>query len=159
MNYYQMRRRDKEIKDKDQIKNILIKGRLCQIAMAHGDEPYLVAINYGYKNNCIYFHSAPEGRKIEMIRKNPKVCFMIYTDEQLVTGENPCKDWSMKYKSVIGYGKAIILENLLEKAEGLNIMMEHYSINGPFEFNEKNLEETTVVKIEIEEMSGKVSGY
>jgi uncharacterized protein len=154
-----MRRKDKEITDQKHIHEILKNGKLCHIAMVNGGEPYMVTVNYGYKDGCIYFHSAPEGRKIETIRENPKVCFMVYTDEQIISGENPCKDWSMKYRSIIGYGKATILENPIEKAEGLNILMDHYSNKGPFKFNEKNLKETTVVKIEIEEINGKVSGY
>ena len=141
------------------MEDILNKGKFCHVAMASGDEPYLITVNYGYKNDCLYFHSAPDGQKIEMIRKNPNVCFMIYSDEQLVSGENPCKDWSMKYRSVIGYGKATILKNPLEKTKGLNILMEHYSKKGPFEFSEKNLEDTTVIKINIEKISGKISGY
>jgi len=154
-----MRRKDKEITDIRQMEDILNKGKFCHVAMASGDEPYLITVNYGYKNDCLYFHSAPDGQKIEMIRKNPNVCFMIYSDEQLVSGENPCKDWSMKYRSVIGYGKATILKNPLEKTKGLNILMEHYSKKGPFEFSEKNLEDTTVIKINIEKISGKISGY
>jgi nitroimidazol reductase NimA-like FMN-containing flavoprotein (pyridoxamine 5'-phosphate oxidase superfamily) len=154
-----MRRKDKEITDTRQIEDILNKGKFCHISMTNKDEPYLVTVNYGYKNNSIYFHSAPDGQKIDMIRKNPKVCFMVYTDDQIVSGENPCRDWSVKYRSVIGYGKATILENPVEKLQGLNILMEHYSKKGSFDFNEKNLEETIVVKIEIEKISGKVSGY
>lgn len=126
--------------------------------MADGNEPYLVTVNYGYRDNAIYFHSAPEGRKIEMIRKNPNVCFMIYTDDQLVSGENPCSDWSMKYRSVTGSGKATILENPDEKAEGLDILMGQYTKDGPFEFNDKNLRETAVIKIEIEKILAKGSG-
>jgi nitroimidazol reductase NimA-like FMN-containing flavoprotein (pyridoxamine 5'-phosphate oxidase superfamily) len=118
-----MRRKDKEITDIRQIEDILNKGKFCHVAMASGDEPYLVTVNYGYKNNCIYFHSAPDGQKIEMIRKNPNVCFMIYSDDQLVSGDYPCKDWSVKYRSVIGYGKAIILKNPVEKTQGLNILI------------------------------------
>src|SRR4030043_1564121 len=153
-----MRRKDKEITDIRQIEDIIKKGKFCHVAMASGDEPYLVTVNYGYKNDCLYFHSAPDGQKIEMIRKNPNVCFMIYSDDQLVSGENPCEDWAMKYRSVIGYGKAIILENPVKKAEGLNILMAHYSKKGPFEFSEKNLEDTTLIKINIEKISGKISG-
>lgn len=152
-----MRRKDKEITDPRQIQEILKNGKLCHIAMTSGDEPYIITVNYGYRDNYIYFHSAPEGRKIEMIRKNPKVCFMVYTDEQIVSGENPCKDWSMKYRSLIGYGKATILENPHEKAEGLKILMEHYSNKGSFEFTAKSLKETAVIKIEIEEITGKVN--
>jgi hypothetical protein len=153
-----MRRKDKET-DIRQAEEILIRGRLCHIAMACENEPYLVTVNYGYKSGCIYFHSAPEGRKIEMIRANPNVCFMIIMNDQLVRGENPCTDWSMNYRSVIGYGKATIQKKQSEKTEGLNILMEHYSKKGPFEFSQKDLEETTVVKIDIVEVSGKVSGY
>jgi len=80
---------------------------------------------------------------------------MIYIDDELVDGENPCRDWSMKYKSVIGYGRAILLEDLIKKAEGLNILMAHYAEDGPFTFSEKNLRETAVIKIEIEEISAK----
>ena len=87
--------------------------------MTNKDEPYLVTVNYGYKKNCLYFHSAPDGQKIDMIRKNPNVCFMVYTDDQIVSGENPCKDWSVKYRSVIGYGKASILKDPGEKTEGI----------------------------------------
>ena len=153
-----MRRKDKET-DIRQTEEILIRGRLCHIAMACENEPYLVTVNYGYKSGSIYFHSAPEGRKIEMIRANPNICFMVMIDDQLVSGDNPCKDWSMNYRSVIGYGKATILRKLSEKIEGLNILMEHYTNGGPFKFSEKELEETTVVKIQIKEISGKISGY
>jgi hypothetical protein len=153
-----MRRKDKEINEFQDIEEILMTGKVCHLAMADNNEPYLVTVNYGHKNNCIYFHSAPEGRKIEMIKRNPRVCFMVYTDDRIVSGENPCKDWSMKFKSVIGYGEASILKDKHEKAEGLGILMEHYSKNGPFRFSDQNLEKTAVVKIEIEEMSGKVSG-
>lgn len=153
-----MRRKDKET-DIKQAEKILIRGRLCHIAMAYENEPYMVTVNYGYKSGCIYFHSANEGQKIEMIRNNPNVCFMIIIDDQLVPGEDPCRDWSMKYKSVIGFGQAAILKKKKEKEEGLNILMEHYTNKGPFEFNEKNLEETIVVKIEIKTISGKISGY
>jgi nitroimidazol reductase NimA-like FMN-containing flavoprotein (pyridoxamine 5'-phosphate oxidase superfamily) len=154
-----MRRNDKEITDWQKIEDILKKGKLCHIAMADGNKPYLVTVSYGYRDNTVYFHSASEGKKIGWLRKNPRVCFMIYTDEALVTGENPCRDWSMKYKSVIGYGKVRFLNNPEEKAEGLNIIMAQYTKNGPFTFSEKNLEETAVIKIEIEEISAKGSGY
>jgi len=154
-----MRRKDKEITDFKQIEDILLKGRFCHIAMASGDDPYMITVNYGYKDNCIFFHSAPDGQKLEMIRKNPKVCFMIYADDKLVKGENPCNDWSVRYRSIIGYGKAVFLRTSEEKIEGLTVLMEHYSKEGVFEFSVENLKKTTVVKIEIMTITGKVSGY
>jgi nitroimidazol reductase NimA-like FMN-containing flavoprotein (pyridoxamine 5'-phosphate oxidase superfamily) len=154
-----MRRKDKEITATRQIEEILQKGRFCHIAMASGNDPYLVTVNYGYKDNCIYFHSAPGGQKIDMIRKNPNVCFMIYMDDVLVEGDNPCNDWTMKYRSVIGYGKAFFMETLEDKSKGLKVLMEHYSKQGSFEFSEANLNKTVVVKIEVKSITGKVSGY
>lgn len=152
-----MLNKDKQITDNQKIEEIIKSGRLCHIAMANRNEPYLVTVNYGYWDNTIYFHSAPKGKKIDWLRKNPRVCFMIYTDDELVEGENPCRDWSMKYKSVIGSGRATLLKHPAEKIEGLNILMAQYTKNGPFKFSEKNLRDTTVIKIEIEEISGKVS--
>ncbi len=75
----------------------------------------------------------------------------------MTTGEDPCKDWSMKYKSVTGYGWAGIVNDPEEKIVGLNILMAHYTSKGPFIFTEKNLEETTVVRIVIDKMTAKRS--
>ena len=152
-----MQRKDKEITNQQIIEDILKSGRLCHIAMAYDNEPYLVTVNYGCRDNTIYFHSAPKGKKIDWLRNNPRVCFMIYTNDVMVTGDNPCSDWTMKYKSIIGYGQITILNSPEEKAEGLNILMAQYTENGPFKFVEKNLEETVVIKIEIEEISAKGS--
>jgi nitroimidazol reductase NimA-like FMN-containing flavoprotein (pyridoxamine 5'-phosphate oxidase superfamily) len=154
-----MRRKDKEITDIKQSEDILCRGRFCHLAMASGDDPYIVTVNYGYKDNCIYFHSAPGGQKLDMIKNNPKVCFMIYVDDVLIGGKDPCNDWTMKYRSVIGYGTATFLKTEAEKIEGLTLLMEHYSKKISFEFDKVNLRKTTVVKIEIETITGKVSGY
>ena len=114
--------------------------------MADNDEPYLVTVNYRYSGNNIYFHSISEGKRIDWLIKNPKVCFMIYTDYELVDGENPCRDWSMKYKNMIGFEHVFLLGDPAEKEKGLNILMEQYTQSGPFKFSEKNLEETAVLK-------------
>ena len=127
--------------------------------MADRNEPYLVTVNYGYRDNTIYFHSAQEGKKIDWLRKNPRVCFMIYIDDELVKGENPCRDWSMKYKSMIGYGHAYLIDDPAEKEIGFNVLMSQYTGQKSFIFEEKNLKETAVIKIEIEEISVKQSGY
>jgi nitroimidazol reductase NimA-like FMN-containing flavoprotein (pyridoxamine 5'-phosphate oxidase superfamily) len=154
-----MRRKDKEITDIKQIEDILRRGRFCHIAMASGDDPYMVTVNYGYNDNCIYFHSAPDGHKLDIIRINPNVCFMVYVDDILVEGENPCNDWTMNYRSIIGYGEAIFLKTTAEKIEGLTLLMEHYSTKKSFEFDEVNLKKVNVIKIEIKSLTGKVSGY
>ena len=127
--------------------------------MVDGRRPYLITMNYGYRNNTLYFHSALEGRKIEVLRANPEVCFQVITETRLTTGEDACDDWTMKYKSVLGYGQVVFIESSEEKIEALNILMDQYTTRGPFDFKPARLEETAIFKVEITGLTGKMSGY
>ena len=66
-----VRRDDKEIKDPEGIRDILKKGLVCHVAMVDDGKPYMVAMNYGFRDDTIYLHAAIEGRKIDILRKNP----------------------------------------------------------------------------------------
>jgi nitroimidazol reductase NimA-like FMN-containing flavoprotein (pyridoxamine 5'-phosphate oxidase superfamily) len=154
-----MRRQDKMIVDRKEIEDILKRGILCRIAFADGDDPYLVTVNYGYGDGCIYFHTAGEGKKMDIIGKNPKVCFQVVTDEELVKGDDACRDFTMNYKSVVGYGRITLLRDEEEKKEALQILMRQHTGKGDYEFRKNNIEETAVLKITIDRISGKNSGY
>lgn len=154
-----VRRDDKEIKDPEGIREILSKGLVCHLAMVDEGKPYMVAMNYGFRNDTIYLHAALEGRKIDTLRKNPDVCFMVYTGNRLTTGPDACGDWTMKYRSVTGFGKAILIERDEEKIPAMQIIMDQYTTKGPFEFSPERVALTMVIRIDIEEMTGKVSGY
>ncbi len=121
-----MRRKDKEIEDKKEIESIISKSDVCRIALSENNSPYLVPMCFGYRDNCLYFHSASDGKKIDIIKKNNRVCFEFDTHEGLIKSENPC-DWDMKYHSVVGSGKAFFIEDPDEKTRALNIIEEHYS--------------------------------
>ncbi|HEX3030271.1 MAG TPA: pyridoxamine 5'-phosphate oxidase family protein [Clostridia bacterium] len=153
-----MRRTDKEITDKKQIEVILQKAITCRIAMCEDNIPYVVPVNYGYKDDCLFFHSAKEGKKIDIIKKNNNVCFEIDIENELVKAEIIC-NWGCRYYSVIGSGKAYLLESLEEKRIGLDIISSHYT--GQFRHQMPNdaIGRIEVLKIEIESMSGKKSGY
>ena len=153
-----MRRKDKEIKDEELIEAILRRASICRIALSENDLPYIVPLCFGHKDDFLYLHSAKEGRKIDMIRKNNNVCFEIEIDTELVAGEKPC-NWTMKYHSIIGFGKAFLVEDTEEKREALDIIMEHYSGKSSFECPEKIINSLTVIKVRIESMTGKKSGY
>jgi nitroimidazol reductase NimA-like FMN-containing flavoprotein (pyridoxamine 5'-phosphate oxidase superfamily) len=153
-----MRRKDKEIEDKELIESILKRANVCRIALSENNIPYIVPLTFGYKDNFLYFHSSKEGRKIDMIRKNNNICFEIDIDTKLLEGEKPCK-WSMKYCSVIGFGKAFLVENSEEKREGLDIIAEHYSGKSSFEYPEESVNDLAIIKVQIEMMTGKKSGY
>jgi len=152
-----MRRKDKAIVELAEIEQILRKAFVCRLGLTDGHRPYIVPLSFGFKNNTLYFHSAPEGKKIEMLRKNSKVCFEFDVDHEVVADEEACK-WGMKYRSVIGFGKASIVEDIQEKKEGLNAIMEHYE-GGTYEYPEAAISNILVIKVEIESMTGKKSGY
>ena len=154
-----VRRDDKEIKDPEGIREILKKGLVCHVAMVDDGKPYMVAMNYGFMDDNIYLHAAIEGRKIDILRKNPDVCFMVYTGNRLSTGPVACDDWTMKYRSVTGFGKATLIEDDKEKIPAMHIIMNQYTTKGPFEFSPGRVTQTIVIRIDITEMTGKVSGY
>ena len=148
-----MRRREKEITDIKSIEKIIFKAKVCRLALTQNNTPYIVPVCFGYNSKVIYFHSAKEGEKIDIMRKNNKVCFEFDIDSEIIESKYPCK-WGMKYRSVIGLGKAIIIEDVKEKQKALSIIMQNYT-DKTFTFPEGNLNSTFVVKIDIEHISGK----
>lgn len=152
-----MRRKDKEITDIGEIEGIIKKATRCCIGLVDNGQPYVVPVCFGYERNVLYFHSAPEGRKVDIIKHNNRVCFEIDTDLQVMKSEKNC-DWSMKYRSVMGTGKAHILESNKNKIRGLNMIMRQYGEN---DFNPAQPlpESVLVVRVDIESITGKKSGY
>jgi nitroimidazol reductase NimA-like FMN-containing flavoprotein (pyridoxamine 5'-phosphate oxidase superfamily) len=152
-----MRRNDQEIHDQDAVEAIIRDSLVCRLALSDESRPYVVPLCFGYRDNALYFHSSPEGKKIEILRKNGNVCFEFDIDQEVVQDEKPCK-WTMNYRSVIGFGKGSLVENLEEKKKGLDVIMQQYS-GRSFEYLQPEIENTVVIKVEIESMTGKEAGY
>lgn len=150
-----MRREDKEIKDINEIEKIFKESQICRLAMVDGNKPYIVPMNFGYQDSTLYFHSALEGRKIDLINKNSNICFEVDQIIQFKKAKIAC-DWSIQYKSVIGEGRAQFLYDPEEKKEGLDIIMAQYS-GRTFEYTSEMLEKTLVIKLVIDKMTGKQS--
>jgi nitroimidazol reductase NimA-like FMN-containing flavoprotein (pyridoxamine 5'-phosphate oxidase superfamily) len=108
---------------------------------------------FGFKDGCLYFHSAQEGRKIDILRKNNKVCFEMDIDTEMIEGEKGC-EWGIRYSSVIGFGTASFVEDGEEMKEALSVLLEHYS-DKKYEFLEQSLKQVTVIKIQVESLTGK----
>ena len=151
-----MRRSDKQITDLTEIENLLRTAELCHLAMVDDGKPYVVPMNFGYTDGALYFHSAPEGRKIDILRKNPDVCFSIIGSNVLVKGEKACS-WTAKYSSVIGTGKAEVINVREEKEKGMSILMSQYS-DKEFDFSEVDLTGVLVIRVAINDMTGKSNG-
>ncbi len=152
-----MRKANQEIKDNSILEEILKQTQICRIAMLNNGEPYILPFNYGYHKNCIYIHSAPEGKKIELLKKNPKVCFELEQESKLIKGETACK-WSTLYRSIVGYGFIEILTGFEEKIQGLDIIMKQHGAKGKMEFNKKEVDFIVILKLTITSMRGKHSG-
>jgi uncharacterized protein len=151
-----MRRADKEITDLNEVAAIMEKAHVCRIALIDGEYPYIIPVNFVVRDNHLYFHSSPEGRKMELLRKNNRVCFEMDIDVEIVRRDTPCF-CSTRYLSVIGFGRAFFLNTPDEKKKALNYLTQKY-IGGLFSYQAEALEKIAVVRIEIEKLSGKKSG-
>jgi nitroimidazol reductase NimA-like FMN-containing flavoprotein (pyridoxamine 5'-phosphate oxidase superfamily) len=153
-----MRRKDQEITDKELLESILANAEVCRLGLSLNDMPYVVPVNFGYKDGCLYIHSSPAGRKMEIISQNNKVCFELEWKVELVQADAPC-DWSCRYYSIIGFGRAYPVTECDEKVTGLTAIMEHYSSASPFVFPESKVTRTAVIRVEIDSMTGKKAKY
>jgi nitroimidazol reductase NimA-like FMN-containing flavoprotein (pyridoxamine 5'-phosphate oxidase superfamily) len=151
-----MRRADKEIKCRDQIDIIIKKAKCCRIALVDGNCPYIVPVNFAVNNNHLYFHSAKEGKKIDILRKNNSVCFEMDIEGEIVKGEKACF-WGMKYVSIIGFGQAFFIEDDIGKKKALDILMEKYAGESGFSYAADELDKIIIIDIKIDTISGKQS--
>ncbi len=150
-----MRKKEREIYDPLATESIIERANVCRLAMCEKGVPYVVPLCFGYEVGALYFHSATEGRKLEILKDNPKVCFEMDVDWELVRSGNRC---NMKYRSVIGNGHATLVEEPADKRHALDLIMRHYH-QEPFAYPEATLKRTAIIKVEIEEMTGKAYGY
>lgn len=154
-----MRRKDKEVTSRAWMENVLQKAQWLELGLADSDgQPYVVPLNFAYLDGRLIFHSAKQGRKAEMLAMNPKVCFQAVVDTELIRDEVNPAEFSMRYRSVTGFGVAKELRDTAEKQSVMEALMRHY--DGPTEpMPDAALERTLVAEIEITGMTGKISGY
>lgn len=152
-----MRVSKKEIRDPEVIIGLLSQchvGRLGTIDK-YGC-PLIKPLNFVYSENKIYFHSAPEGEKIEDIARDDRVCFEIDLPIAYIKSLSiPCKA-DYLYRSVIVKGNAHVVTDRNERLSALNALMEKYQPEGGYGlFPEDKLSLTAVIRIDIKEMTGK----
>ncbi len=151
-----MRRTDREVKNFNEIAKILEKCDVCRLALNDKDYPYIVPLNFGMtvENGIItlYFHSALEGTKLDLIRRDNRASFEADCEHKLVTDEEH-GSCTMNYESVIGRGIIEFVPDE-EKFAALKILMKHYH-KEEFPFNEKVVPRTAVFKLTVIEMTGK----
>jgi len=145
---------------------MLSSEAVLRLAVNSDGQPYIVPVNFGYRDNALYFHSAKEGRKIEALKQNPRVCFEVESKSEVLHSRTAC-GFGTRYRSIIGYGVASILESVEEKKHALSVMMEKYadtSASGTsahartWDFDMEKIDQTLCVRIDIESLTGKQSG-
>jgi len=151
-----MRRKEKEITNRSEIDTILKGAQVCRLALARENEPYLVPVFFGYDGSRLYFHTAREGRKLDFIAANSRVCFEVELNVNLTPDSSEACRWSVSFESVIGYGKVIEMLTPEEKEYGLNQIMLHYS-GKKWHYKLEVLKRTRVWCVEIESITGKRS--
>lgn len=153
-----MTKRERQITDPCEIQDILDRAMIVHLGMVDGDEPYVVPMNYGYTMAedgalSLYVHGAVKGRKLDVMRKNPKVFLEMECDVQPFEGDLPCQ-YGTAYKSLMGKGRAVILETPEEKMDALTRFMKTQT-GKDFEFNERLVSIVSVVRIDVEEYTAK----
>ena len=150
-------KREREVTDINEIKEILDKSMIVHVGMIDGDEPYVVPMNYGYTLEDgelrIYLHGAAVGRKIDIIKANPKVFFEMECDVTPFEGKVACQ-YGTTYASVMGLGKAEVLETPEEKIDGLVKFMKTQT-GKDFAFDEKMVSIVSVIKITAKDFTAK----
>ncbi|MEW6350457.1 MAG: pyridoxamine 5'-phosphate oxidase family protein [Thermodesulfobacteriota bacterium] len=153
-----MRRREKEITDKALMDAIIAGARVCRLGLCRDNIPYVVPVNFGHKDGSLYIHSAREGLKMEILKVNNRVCVEMEVDVEVVPADAPC-DWTVQYYSIIGFGTAHIVLDPQEKVRGLDIIMEHHRAPSQQPYPPGLIEKVAIIRIDVERMTGKKSGY
>jgi uncharacterized protein len=150
-----MRRDEKEITDRTEIDLIIRGSRVFRLGLSDQGQPYIIPLCFGYDGKALYFHCAKEGRKLDIVQRNKRVCFEFDTIEGMVEADQGC-NWGIEYQSVIGFGTAQVVEDVIEKQTALTLLMAQYSKRS-FVFPPEMLARTAVVRIDIESLTGKQS--
>ena len=152
-----MTKRERQVTDPMQIRRILDTGKVLHLGLAVNDEPYVVPMNYGYTMEdgklVLYLHCAHQGKKLDMIRANSRVFFEIDCDHKPFEGEKPCQ-YGLVYSSVMGRGKASIVEDVEEKKQAMTILMKTQT-GKDFTFEDRLVSIVTVVRIDVAEYTAK----
>ena len=153
-----MRRKDRQVTNRSKIQEIIASCDCCRLGIQDNAGIYVVPMSFGYESlqgvDTFYFHSANTGRKIDLLRQNPRVGFEMDTHYQLKTAATPC-GYSAQFQSIIGTGTVSFLEDIMEKRQALSIIMRHYTEKFDWEFSEERLESVCVFRLTADTLSCK----
>lgn len=150
-----MRKADREIKDFEEIKELLDECQTIRLAMHDEPYPYIVPLSYGWeeinRQIFVYFHCAKEGKKLDLITKNGNVCFEA---DCLAGYKSTGHGVTADYRSLIAFGKAerVYGEELVR---GLELLLAHCHVEGYSARECAAMGITAVVRITVDGITGK----
>ena len=146
--------------DKELMESIIRECQVCYLGMVDEDSsPYVVPFNFAYSDGFIYLHSAREGRKMDILKRNNRVCVTFSTGHELRhTNESVACSYSMKYKSVMAFGHVEFIEDFDRKIAIMNQVMVHYT-GKEFTYGAPSIHEVAIYRVVIDKMTGKKLGY
>ena len=150
-----MRRQNRQVTDFNEIKKIVMDGKVARLGMNDGGKVYIVPMNYGAEcgedeSIVFYFHCAKVGRKIDILNNNPEVCLELDGRHELAEGETPC-DYSYYFESLIGNGRVQFIEDEEEKIGALKVIMKHQTGKDFEKFDEKWVHAVMILKVNLSE--------
>lgn len=155
-----MRRAEREITGINNILKILDKCEVLRLGLSQNNQSYIVPMNFAFElledEIFVYLHCALEGKKIDIIKQNNKVCFEADCSHKLAPGKVPCA-WTMNYESVMGEGEISIVQNNCEKISGMDLMMARYGYKGKPNYPKQMLDKLCVLRITVTQISGKAN--
>ncbi|NTW26456.1 MAG: pyridoxamine 5'-phosphate oxidase family protein [Lentimicrobium sp.] len=145
----------------DAIEAIVTSCEVCSVGMTDKDNlPYVLPFNFGFENNTVYLHSAPVGRKIDILKQKPEVCIAFSTAHELYKqSDDVACSFGMRYKSVIVKGKVAFIEDFDEKVRILNVIMKQYTKRDDFVYSIPAVKGVAVMKVVADSIEAKAFGY
>lgn len=153
-----MRRADREVTDPRRIGEIFRACECCRLGLCDGGRAYVVPMSFGFDRRedgvwRLFFHSAPEGRKIRLLRQAGWASFEMDTGYRLRRADAAC-GYSAAYQCVMGGGPVAFLEDPEEKRAALAAIMRRTAGDGDWTF--PGAARVCVFSLEAEELSCKV---
>lgn len=147
------------ITDKKEQEEVIQNCDSCAMSMVDANgKPYVVMMNFGYKDGILYLHGDPKGRKMDILRQNPDVCITMSTGHSLYNqNENVACSYGMNYKSIVADGQIEFIEDYDQKVEALNLVMAQY-VDREFTYNEPAVKQVCVFKVKLTNLKGKNFG-
>ena len=155
----EMRRKDRQITDEAQIDAVLRQCDCIRLAFACAGAPYIVPMNFGFVHEAggprlFYLHCARRGRKLDEMRRAPRVGFELDTGHGVITAPEAC-GWAFRFQSVIGTGVIREVREPEEKKRALSAILAHYEKSRPFTFTDEQAQRVAVFRLDVAQLTCK----